>query len=205
MSRARKGGEARLASARVAAPRRMTYEEFMRLPEERTRCELISGWVVREPAPGYRHQSVVGNLHGLLWDHVRRSGRGRVLLGPFDTVLSRENVVQPDISYVSPERSHMITARHLEGAPDLAIEVLSPHSVRKDRIWRLVQYARAGVREYWIVDPEQQTVEVFVLGEPVGDGQQARYELAGVFRPGTPVRSRVLPDFTFDPADAFCP
>ncbi len=203
MRTASDGGEVRRGGARVAAPRRMTYEEFMRLPEERTRCELISGWVVREPAPGYRHQSAVGNLYGLLWNHLRRGGRGKVLLGPFDAVLSRENVVQPDISYVSPERSHLVTARHLQGAPDLAIEVLSPHSARKDRVWRLAQYARAGVREYWIVDPQQQTVEVFVLEDPPDEGREPRYESAGVFRPGTPVRSRVLPDFTFDPGDVF--
>lgn len=188
---------------RGRAPRRMTYEEFMRLPEERTRCELISGWVVREPAPGYRHQSAVGNLYGLLWNHVRQGARGTVLPGPFDAVLSREHVVQPDISYVSRERGHLLTARHLEGPPDLAVEVLSPRSARKDRVWRLAQYARAGVRECWIVDPQQETIEVFVLGEPAEDGRQARYERAAVFRPGTRMRSAVLPDLTFDPAEVF--
>lgn len=182
----------------VGLPRRMTFEEFMRLPEDNRRCELFSGWMVREPSPGELHQTAVGNLHWLLRDYTRGAGNGRVYLGPFDTILSRQNVVQPDLIYIAAGRTHIVTASNIQGPPDLAIEVASTYSSRKDRILRVDLYARFGIREYWLVDPHQKTVEVFALsGE--------RYEALGRFTPGTPIVSRLLPDFALDPADVFHP
>lgn len=142
-------------------PRRMTFEEYMSLPEEKRRCELLSGWMFREPSPGDLHQSAVGNLFGLLWNHIRQTRSGRVYLGPFDIVLSRENVVQPDILFVAAGRTGIITGKNVQGPPDLAVEVISPYSARKDRILRIRLYARSGIREYWIVDPERRTVGRF--------------------------------------------
>lgn len=191
--------------ARVLPPQRMTYEEFMRLPEEKGRCELISGWVVREPSPGCLHQVAVGNLYRLLWNHARHAGSGHVFLGPFDTVLSRANVFQPDLLYIASEHAHVITPKNVQGPPDLAVEVISPSSARKDRILRLRQYAIFGVREYWIIDPVQQTIEVFTLNDAPGEGGEPRYEAAGVFTPGTSMRSGLLPGFTCDPAEVFRP
>lgn len=199
MSRSRDG----IVAHRKAPPRRMSYEEFLRLPEEKGRCELISGWVVREPSPGYLHQAAVGNLHFLLRQHCQGTGRGLVLLGPFDTVLSRENVVQPDLLYVATERFHVVTRKRMQGPPDLAVEVISPYSVRKDRVWRLSHYARAGIREYWIADPERRSIEVFVLADTSASDVGPRYEALGIFTPGTSLRSMVLPGFTCDPAEVF--
>ncbi len=179
-----------------ALPKRMTYEEFMSLPEDNRRCELLSGWVVREPSPGQLHQAVVVNLCWLFRDHTRRTGKGQVYTGPFDTVLSAKDVVQPDLIYITANRTDIITSKNVEGAPDLAIEVISPYSARKDRILRLNLYARAGIREYWLVNPQEKTVEVFTLS---GNG----YEKLGCFTPGTPIRSRILPDFSPDATDVF--
>lgn len=175
----------------------MTYEDYMRLPETMLRCELIGGFVVREPAPIYIHQAVVGNLYRLLYDEACRTG-GMVLLSPFDTVLSREDryVVQPDLIYLAPESLSALTPKNLQGAPDLAVEIVSPTSRRKDLVLRRNIYAHFGIREYWIVDPQERVIEVLALwpggGEPLGR-----------FRPGEPIRSRVLPAFHADPAAVF--
>lgn len=187
----------------VEAPRRMTFEEYMNLPEDNRRCELLSGWVVREPSPGVPHQGIVVNLCGLLLEYTRRTGNGLVYVGPLDIVLSRDYVVQPDLIYVASDRKWIISAKNIQGPPDLAVEVVSPHSGRKDRILRLQLYARFGIHEYWIVDPTAQTLEVFALSEPAGDGGEPAYEAAGVFTPGNPVRSRVLPGFAPDMAEVF--
>lgn len=101
---------------------RLTYEEYLRLPETNRRCGLMGGFLVCEPSPGYDHQRIVDNLHLIIRAAAEQAG-GRVILGPFDTVLSREEawVVQPDLVYVSQAREAIVTARGLAGAPDLAV------------------------------------------------------------------------------------
>lgn len=188
---------------KVDAPRRMSYDAYMALPEEKRRCELLNGWMVREPSPGDDHQAVVVNLCWLFRDYTRRTGAGRVYVAPFDTVLSFENVVQPDVLFVAAERLGIVTARNVQGAPDLAVEVISLYSGRKDRLLRLRLYARFGIREYWIVDPGGRTVEVFALNDPDAPEGDRRYEPAGCFQPGSPIRSRVLPEFAPDPSLIF--
>lgn len=188
---------------KVDAPRRMTYDQYMALPEEKRRCELLNGWMVREPSPEMSHQTVVVNLCGLLWEYAKRTRSGRVFVAPFDTVLSFENVVQPDVLFITAERTGIVTTKNVQGSPDLAVEVISLYSGRKDRILRLKLYARFGIREYWIVDPRGHTVEVFTLSNPNAREEDRRYEPAGCFEPGNPVRSRILPDFSPDPSLIF--
>lgn len=192
-----------LPRSRVEAPRRMTYDEYMALPEEKRRCELLNGWMVREPSPEMAHQSVLTNLFGLFWEYSKATRVGRVFVAPFDVVLSFENVVQPDLLFITAGRLGILTTKNVQGSPDLAVEVISLYSGRKDRILRLKLYARFGIREYWIVDPRGRTVEVFTLSNPDAPEEARRYEPAGRFRAGEPVRSRVLPDFSPDPALIF--
>lgn len=203
VAKTRSQTEGKLLYRDLNKPHRMSFEEFMSLPEDRRRRELLAGWVVREPAPGEWHQATVVNLCWLLRDYIQHTGKGRVYLGPFDIILSRENVVQPDLLFISAGRTGIITEKNVQGAPDLAVEVVSPWSVRKDRSLRFKLYARFGIREYWIVDPPRQTVEVFVPAAPAGAGTEPRYESLGTFAPGEAIRSRVLPDFTPDPRDVF--
>lgn len=167
--------------------RRLTYEDYLRLPETNRRCELLGGFLVCEPSPAYDHQWIVGNLYLLLRAAAERQG-GRVILGPFDTVLSREEawVVQPDLVYVSQAREGIVTARGLAGPPDLAVEVVSPSSRGKDRRLRSSLYARYGIREYWIVEPRPRRVDILVRAG-------GRYLPLGAFGPGDRLRSQVLP------------
>ena len=98
-------------------------------------------------------------------------------IAPFDVVLSDTDVVQPDILFVSNERMGIVTEDNIQGAPDLVIEILSPSTAERDRTFKRSLYARHGVREYWLVDPDARSVEVLVLGE-------GHFEIVSHLRPG---------------------
>ena len=143
---------------------RFTYRDYLLLPEG-DRRELIEGDFYVVPAPSFRHQIISRNLGTLLWDFVRGRGLGQVVSAPTDVVFSQETVVQPDILFISNERRGIITEDNVSGAPDLVVEVLSPSTAERDRELKLTIYARYGVREYWIVDLEDRSVEVMTLEE----------------------------------------
>lgn len=106
----------------------LTYEDYAALPDDGRRYELYEGELVMTPSPRPRHQLVIGNLHILMADHVRRHGLGEVYLSPMDVVPSRITVLQPDLVYVERDRLGIVTDRAIEGAPTLVIEVLSASS-----------------------------------------------------------------------------
>lgn len=142
---------------------KFTYRDYLLLPEQ-DRRELIYGDFYMAPAPNIRHQNILANLGMILRDFVRRNRLGVVLLAPTDVVLSDLNVVQPDILYISNERRDIITENNISGAPDLVVEILSPSTASRDRELKLNLYARFGVREYWIVDPDGSSAQVMELG-----------------------------------------
>jgi Uma2 family endonuclease len=104
--------------------------------------------------------------------------------------------VQPDLVFVAAERLDIVTQRAIEGVPDLVVEVLSPSNWLDDRRTKFALYAEIGVREYWIVDPDERTVEVFSL-------QEGRYALRGRFGPDETLRSDLLPGFEVAVGDLF--
>ncbi len=146
-----------LPPARLGPYRSRDYEALADEP----RCELLYGELVVTPAPAVRHQAVVSELGRRLHAFARARG-GLALMSPVDVALFDHSVVQPDVVYISANRLS-IARRRFEGVPDLLIEVLSPDSARRDRLWKLRLYAEAGVREYWIVDPEAKTLEFLIL------------------------------------------
>jgi len=130
------------------------------------RYELIDGKLYMTPSPSIRHQSVLTNLLWLLESHVRVSGSGRVLVAPLDVVLGRgekPSVVQPDLLFISSAHTGLM-ADDIIGAPDLIVEILSPSTARRDTVLKKALYARSGVREYWIVDIDLETIDVCRLG-----------------------------------------
>ena len=135
---------------------RLRYEDLDRLDPEQ-RWELIDGVAYAMASPLLVHQLVLGELYVALKQHFRGS-RCQVVLAPFDVKISDYDVVQPDLLVSCGEG---LGARFHAGAPDLAIEILSPSSLRQDRIRKLNFYARAGVSEYWLVTPSPLMVEVF--------------------------------------------
>lgn len=145
---------------------KFTYEDYRSLPESETkRYELLEGELVMVPSPTLYHQDVLGNLYLAISLFVRDSRLGRMFVAPCDVVLSEDTVLQPDIVFVSRERSHIMMQDHVRGAPDLVIEVLSPSTADRDRRVKRGLYAQYGVKECWIVDPDRKTIEVLALGE----------------------------------------
>jgi Uma2 family endonuclease len=179
--------------ARRTRPRK-TVEDFMNLPEG-SRAELIDGDIFMSPSPRTKHQIVVGNLFALLREHVSRRSLGRVFVAPLDVHLPSGDIVEPDIFFVSNENLEIVQD-WVRGTPDLIIEVLSPDGRERDRIVKRDLYARNGVREYWIVDPEAGTIEVFTL-------QAMEYGEAAYFEKHEILVSPLVPDFKLSIARAF--
>jgi Uma2 family endonuclease len=141
----------------------MTYQDYAALPDDGRRYELHDGELSVTPAPGRTHQAVVGRLFAILLEHVTTRELGEVYVSPFDTILSNTTVVQPDIVFIANDRLAILAERGVEGVPTLAVEVISPSTVRIDRVTKLALYARHAVPHCWIVDPVARTIETYAL------------------------------------------
>ena len=139
---------------------KFTVADYMTTPEDR-RYQLLDGDLILAPAPTIRHQRILRRLAVLLDELAVENGLGEVFLAPCDVVLSNYDVFQPDILFVSNERRGLITEANIQGAPDLVVEILSPATAQHDREYKRTLYSRHGVREYWLVDPEEDSVEVW--------------------------------------------
>lgn len=147
----------------MMAVKLVTYADYVALPDDGKRYEILDGELVVTPAPSRKHQRVVLRLAALLDTHVTAHNLGEVDIAPFDVILSDPNVVQPDIIFVATDRLPSFSDRGFDGAPTLAVEVLSPSTARVDRHRKLEIYARHRVPWYWIADPEARTIDVHVL------------------------------------------
>ena len=144
--------------------KRYTYADYCTW-DDGERWELIDGIpYAMSPAPLVAHQAVVGNLHYQLFNFLK-GHLCRVYLSPFDVRLNPDTdddtVVQPDLLVVCDKSK--LDKRGCNGAPDMIIEVLSPSNTRRDTVLKLNTYKRAGVREYWIVDPDTKAVSAYLL------------------------------------------
>lgn len=141
----------------------LTIEDYVLFPDDGKRHEIIEGDHYVTPAPRTKHQRVSGRLFVKISGFAAPRRLGEVFAAPFDVVLSDENVVQPDLLFVTTARTAIVTEDNIHGAPDLVIEILSESSRKKDEVTKRKLYERYGVREYWIVDPELETVKIFKL------------------------------------------
>jgi Uma2 family endonuclease len=146
----------------VARKKVFTYEDYRQLPEGAP-YQLIGGELVMTPAPGTYHQIVSMKLELQLAGFVLERGLGIVLDAPVDVYLGETETYQPDLLFISQERMEIIEPERVNGAPDLVVEVLSPSTAYYDLRKKFKVYERSGVREYWIVDPQEKLVQVFVL------------------------------------------
>lgn len=163
-----------------------TYEDYRRLPDDGWRYEVIRGRLYMAPAPRPRHQKTLGRLHLAFSRFVDARDLGELYLAPIDVILpGLATPVQPDLSFIRKDRLAIVTEDGIEGAPDLVVEVLSPSNWFADRRVKSEVYAAAGVEEYWIVDPQEGTIEVFVLDS----GGYALLDKRGA---GERIRSRSL-------------
>lgn len=139
----------------------LTYEDYLLFPDDGKRHEIIEGDHYVTPAPRTKHQRISANLTVALASFVKRRGKGLVLAAPSDVILSDENVVQPDLLFVSTARANIVTEDNIRGAPDLVVEIISETTRKKDEVTKRKLYERFGVQEYWVVDPELETVKIF--------------------------------------------
>ena len=137
------------------------------------------------PAPSTRHQKICRNLRFLIWDFVKEHNLGEVYNAPIDVVLSSVNVVQPDIVFISKNRLRIIKEKGIFGAPDWIIEVTSSSTDKIDVKLKRDLYEHFGVREYWIVYPDDEKIEVYLLKE-------GRYRLKGVFSRNETLKSEII-------------
>ena len=172
----------------MAAPRvTLTYEDYLAMPDDGRRYEILDGEVAVSAAPATLHQIVVGNLYWVLRGHVHGRGLGRVYLAPLTVVLASTTVVEPDLVYVDNARTGQVGERGVTGPPSLLIEVLSPTTATNDRRSKFQLYARYGVPCYWIVDTDARALEIHVLG---ADG----YRLVHCVQGETPVSVPPFPE-----------
>ena len=172
-----------------------TYADYAAL-EEGAPYQLIDGELVMSPAPTVLHQLVIWRLGTRLFNHVETHELGIVVGSPIDVYLSDTETYQPDLIFISDERRDRITEPYIKGAPDLVVEVLSPSTGYYDLTKKRRTYEAAGVKEYWIIDPKEKTVEIL-------------YNLEGTFKTlihayqQGEVSSRLLNGFKVDLAKLF--
>ncbi len=143
--------------------KKLTYQDYLNLPPDDFRYQLIEGELIMTPAPKVIHQIVKSNIEKHLRNFVEENQLGLVLDAPCDVYFDEKNVLQPDIFFISQKRSQIINEDMINGAPDLIIEVLSPHSAYYDLVEKKALYERHNVLEYWLVDPKLKWIEIYIL------------------------------------------
>lgn len=153
------------ASYATDTTRKYTYQDYLEIPDEPGyRFEILEGLLIKEPAPNVMHQRVSRRLQRCLEDYFWEvDPTGEIFNAPLDVTFHDTTVVQPDLLYISGEQKKLVKETRIDGPPTLAVEILSPSSRRKDRLQKLNIYQKVGVRHYWIVDPEEKTLECFAL------------------------------------------
>jgi Uma2 family endonuclease len=167
----------------------LTYDGMEAAPNDGLRRELLGGDLYVSPAPSPAHQRAVRDILIALDAYAKQNG-GEALDSPIDVVFSQIDAVQPDVVYIGTDRVSTITAKNIQGAPSLLVEVLSPVSSDVDPGRKLETYARYGVPEYWIVDPIARTITAYA--EPSGD----RYRRTSQGADGA-IESLTLPNLRF--------
>ena len=172
--------DARSADSQVAPlaspvhpPAKLGYREYCCFPDDGRRHEIIDGDHYVNPAPSTYHQTVSRRLQHQLYTQIELTGRGVVYNAPCDVQLTDHDIVQPDLVVVLTSRMQMITPTKIKGVPDLLVEILSPSTASNDATLKKQLYERVGVAEYWIVDPDNHTVEQFVLADGRYEGRPA--------------------------------
>jgi Uma2 family endonuclease len=143
-------------------PIALTYEDYLGFPDDGKRHEILEGEHSMTPAPSPNHQFVVGRL--LYFFHLQVQG-GVAYAAPIDVILNETTIVQPDVCYLGEAKLSQVMRHGIVGAPDVAVEVLSPGTTRLDQVTKRHLYAKHGVAEYWIVEQERDAVRISTWSE----------------------------------------
>ena len=158
---------------------RLTYEDYLRFPDDGLRHEIIEGEHYVSPPPVIRHQRILLRLSYLIQGYLEAQPVGEILFAPVAVLLSEFNVFEPDLLYLSNERRNLLTSKNLQGAPDLVVEILSPGTRSRDLRLKRDVYERTGVREYWTIDPDRDVVDVYRRNETGTWNDPIRHERTG--------------------------
>jgi len=162
------------------------YEDYLRLPDDGRRYEIIAGVLYVANAPSFDHQYTVFKLARYLGDFVELHNLGVVIGAPFEVHLNeRSRPTQPDLLFLDNDQKPTPGTQRFEGTPRLIVEVISPSSIRLDRQTKFDAYEQAGVAEYWLVDPKARSVEVYILSN-------GEYALVGQYTGDEMIASKVL-------------
>ena len=174
-----------------------TANDLAQIPDDGKRYEILAGDLAVSPSPSWKHQRIVHYVH--LWLTERENaGLGKVAIAPLDVVFDDHNVTEPDVLFIRTEHLHIIKEANVQGAPDLVVEVLLSSTRVRDLGVKVHLYARFGVQEYWVVDPEAAILSVYHL-TPEGYGG------SGPFRRGETIQSSLFPGSPLIVADLFRP
>lgn len=170
---------------------KLTYHDYQLLPDDGKRYEVIDGDLYMTPAPVTRHQMIAMRLSHALMTYLETHPIGTALAAPCDVLLSDVDILQPDLLVVLQDGLARITDKNVQGPPDLVIEILSPGTAGRDRDLKRKRYEHFGVREYWLVDPDRNTVEILRL-------EQNRFTRASLTSPPSQASSPLLSDLILD-------
>ena len=172
-----------------------THADLLVMPDDGKRREILDGELIVSPSPLLLHQRIIRRLFEAIAGYLNRHPIGEIFVSPLDVIFDDLDVFEPDLIFVRSD-NRSILQDWIRGAPDLVIEVLSPSSTLIDRGPKLKAYARFGVPEYWIVDPDARAIEVYRQAE-------GGYELVSIYDEHDSVTSPLLPEFVLPVAQVF--
>ncbi len=174
---------------------KFTHADLLNCPEDSKRREIIDGELFVTPAPRIPHQKILLRLTSAITTYLDKHPLGDLIISPMDVIFSDFDVLQPDLLFVLNEHKEILKD-WVRGAPDLVVEILSPTTEARDRGIKLKAYAKFGVQEYWIVDPDSRAIEIYRLAKKA-------YKLAQTCREAESLTTTLLPGFTCPLASIF--
>lgn len=190
-----------MISERTYSPskrRKYTYNDYLRTPEDK-RYELLNENLTMLPSPYTKHQIISREIFWQLMQFIKSKSTGELFEAPMDVYFDSANCVQPDIFFIYSERKNIITEKNIHGAPDLIVEIISAGSIHRDLVEKKALYEKFGVKEYWIVFPDEEIIEIYLLN----NGN--KYELYQTAENGEEISSAVLKDLKVAIKDIFAP
>ncbi len=176
--------------------KKFSYQEYEKLPEGPPYYQIIEGELIMSPSAVPYHQKISRNIEFELISFIRVNDLGEVFDAPIDVCFSEEELFIPDILFISKERLNIIGEKRIEGSPDLVVEILSPSTAYYDLRHKKDTYEKFGVKEYWIVDPIEKSIEIYFLVDQ-------KYDLHQIVKKEGKIRSKLLTGFDVELSKVF--